>query len=475
MSNEYAKTADEPAETNRWVVLANVSLGTFMATLDGSIANVALPTMSAELRAPIHLVQWVLTAYLLAICATLPIIGKISDLIGRSKVYQYGFIIFAIGSAFCGMSHSLGMLIGSRIIQAVGASCLMSNSQAIVADVFSQGERGRAMGIIGTVVSLGSLTGPGIGGILVDRFGWPTIFWINIPIGFIAFIAGRFCLPKDKVRPGRQPFDFVGSCMFIVGMVLLLYIISNGNDWGWTSLYVIGGLLISGSVLIWFYRWEHKVEQPMLDFSLYRIRAFRVGNMTAFLSFVAMFFVTVMMPFYMENVLQFSPEKTGYIMMMYPLTMAIVAPCSGWLSDKIGPNALTTAGLIINIVGFGLLHTLTMQESAWDVGIHLALFGLGTGLFQSPNNASIMGSAPKPKLGTAGSLNALVRNTGMVLGISLSVSLYTTRLNQLGGGAGTDPKLMVQALHFVFWMALAVCVLALLISVGRFRQGTASR
>ncbi|UJF34127.1 MFS transporter [Paenibacillus hexagrammi] len=432
MSNDYAKITGMPVETNRWIVLANVSLGTFMATLDGSIANVALPTMAGELQAPIHLVQWVLTAYLLAICATLPIMGKISDLIGRSRVYNYGFIVFAAGSALCGMSHSLGFLIISRVIQAIGASCLMSNSQAIVADVFSQGARGRALGIVGMVVSLGSLTGPGVGGILVDRFGWPTIFWINIPIGIIAFIAGRFCLPKDHVQSGRKPFDFAGSFLFIVGMLLLLYTISNANEWGWTSLYVLGGLLVSVFILVWFYRWEHKVEHPMLDFSLYRIRAFRVGNMTALLSFVAMFFVNVMMPFYMENVLGLSPEHTGYIMMMYPLTMAVIAPCSGWLSDKFGSNMLTTIGLVINAVGFGLLHTLTTQESPWIVGLHLALFGLGTGLFQSPNNSSVMGSAPKHKLGTAGGLNALVRNIGMVLGISLSVSLYSTRLHRLG-------------------------------------------
>ncbi|MFC0215733.1 MFS transporter [Paenibacillus chartarius] len=471
MSRNPHVSSAEPVPSNRWVVLANVSLGTFMATLDGSIANVALPTMSSELQAPIHTVQWVLTAYLLTICATLPIMGKISDLIGRSRVYNYGFIVFALGSAFCGLSQTLGVLIVSRIVQAIGASCLMSNSQAIVADVFPAKERGRAMGIVGTVVSLGSLTGPGIGGILVDRFGWPTIFWINIPIGIIACIAGSFLLPKDQVQERSKGFDFAGSALFIVGMVSFLYTISNGNEWGWTSPLTIGVLLVSFVILLCFYRWEVRLKQPMLDFSLYRIRAFRIGNMTALLSFVAMFFVNVMMPFYMENVLHFTPEHTGYTMMMYPLTMAVVAPFSGWLSDKIGPNALTTAGLVLNAIGFGLLSTLTVHESAWVVGLHLAIFGLGSGLFQSPNNASVMGAAPKPKLGTAGGLNALVRNIGMVLGISVSVSLYTTHLHMLGGdAAASDPLQMLGALHFVFWVALFVCLLALAVSLGRFRR-----
>ncbi|WP_248924679.1 MFS transporter [Paenibacillus hamazuiensis] len=473
MSNGQRGAEAASRTYNRWVVLANVSLGTFMSTLDGSIANVALPTMANELRVPIHWVQWVLTAYLLTICATLPIMGKISDLVGRSKVYNYGFILFAIGSAFCGMSHTLGLLIASRIVQAIGAACLMSNSQAIVADVFSQGDRGRALGIVGTVVSLGSLTGPGIGGILVDRFGWPTIFWINIPIGIIGFVAGWFLLPKDKAREQREPFDFTGSALFIAGMIGFLYTVSNGQDLGWSSPAVLTGLLGSVALLAGFYLWETRVKHPMLDFSLYRIRPFAIGNVTALLSFVAMFFTNVMMPFYMQDVLGFTPERTGYTMMMYPLTMAVIAPFSGWLSDKIGSNALTTAGLIVNAAGFALLNSLSAQESAWVVGAHLAVFGLGSGLFQSPNNSSIMGSVPRPKLGTAGGLNALVRNIGMVLGISFSVSVYTTRLHQLssgGQGAASDPDVILGALHTVFWTALAVCMLALIVSVRRLRR-----
>lgn len=460
---------------NRWLVLASVAVGTFMSTLDGSIANVALPTIAGDLQAELHTVQWVLTAYLLTICALLPVMGKISDMFGKSRVFNYGFLIFTLGSALCGLSHTLWLLVLSRVVQALGAACLMSNSQAIIAETFGQGERGRAIGIIGTVVSLGSLTGPGIGGILVERAGWTSIFWINVPIGILGFAAGLFLLPKDRPAEERKPFDYPGSVLFILGITAFLYIVSNGHDFGWTSPAVLAGGAGSLLLLLGFYLWERRTDHPMLELSLYRIPAFALGNIAALLSFVALFFTNVMMPFYMQNALHFSPQTTGYTMMVYPLTMALVAPLSGWLSDKIGYTLLTTAGLAINALAFALLNTLTLDASPLAVGLHLSLFGLGGGLFQSPNNSSIMGAVPRTKLGTAGGLNALVRNIGMVLGTSLSVALYSTRLmaEQAAPGTGAE-QAVLNALHPVFWTAMAVCLLALGVSSLRL-GGSGSR
>lgn len=462
----YAKKAKV---ISPWLILANVSLGTFMSTLDGSIANVALPTISGSLDVPVHVVQWVLTSYLLTICAVLPIMGKLSDLLGRSRVYNYGFIVFGAGSALCGLSHSLEMLILARVIQALGAACLMSNSQALVAQTFSKKGRGRAMGITGTMVSLGSLTGPGIGGVLVEHLGWTSIFWINVPISVIGFVAGLYILPKGGRNMDKQPFDYTGSLLFVIGMFFSLFVLSNAQSWGWSSPAVTIGLGGSLLVLLLFFLFERKTAFPMLDFSLYRVPAFAIGNLTALLSFVALFFTNVLLPFYMSDVLGFSPAKTGYIMMVNPIIMAVVAPISGWLSDRIGPYWLTTAGLAVNAAAFGLLNTLTAHETAWLVAAHLGLFGLGGGLFQSPNNSSVMGAAPPDKLGTAGGLNALVRNIGMVLGTSLSVSLYSTRLLHEEPNASSHQTAALASLHTVFWVAMGICLLALFLSVQRFR------
>lgn len=460
----------------RWWILATVSVGTFMATLDGSIANVALPSIARDTHTSMGDVQWVLNAYLLTICALLPIVGKISDMVGRTRIYNYGFLIFTLGSLWCGLSHSLTGLILARIVQAIGAACMMANNQAIVSVTFASGGRGRAMGITGAMVSIGSLTGPGIGGILIGHFGWPAIFFVNIPIGIIGFIAGWFILPRSKRNSQQEPFDYTGSVFFMIGMVAFLYTASKGEEWGWGSNRTLSLGLLAIIFLIAFFIWERKTRFPMLDFSLYRIRAFRIGNITALLSFVALFCSNVMMPFYLQNILGFSPEKTGYAMMVYPMVMAVVAPFAGWLSDKIGSSYLTTGGLLLNAIGFALLNTLSMKESMWVVALHLAIFGLGHGFFQSPNNSSVMGAVPRPQLGTAGGLNALVRNVGMVLGVSFSVTLLTFRMNQLSGHSGqvsaheSDPALMMQALHTVFWAAFAICLVGVMLSSLRLKK-----
>lgn len=462
----------------RWWILANVSLGTFMATLDGSIANVALPTISLSLDVPLHLVQWVITAYLLTISALLPVVGKISDLIGRYRVYNSGFFVFAAGSALCALSTSIWMLILTRVIQAIGASLLMANSQAIITETFPLKERGRALGMVGTVVSLGSLTGPALGGLLIGWFGWSSIFWINVPIGIAAFFVTLKILSQPKLNRTGQPFDYAGSGLFMAFIVLLLYTVSNATEWGWGSAWTISGLVISLLLMIFFYVRERSVSYPMLDFSLYKNRIFAAGTTAGLLSFVSLFCTTVMMPFYMAHILNFSPQMTGYVMASYPLTMAIAAPFSGWLSDKIGPAILTTSGLALNALGFVSLNLLSTNAGAWMVAAHLAVFGIGQGLFQSPNNASIMGAVPRNKLGTAGSLNALVRNVGMVLGISLSVSLFTYRLRAVSGSnvistdtaAGTEH--FMTALHTVFWAAAIVCVIGIFLSFMRNSRKT---
>ncbi|RKD25905.1 multidrug MFS transporter [Ammoniphilus oxalaticus] len=475
-AEQSVKEQQHGPNRNRWLILANVSLGTFMSTLDGSIANVALPNISAIMNAPLHQVQWVLTAYLLTICATLPIIGNLSDRWGRSRVYNYGFLVFVLGSIGCALSSSLAVLIMSRIFQAIGASCLMSNSQAIVAEIFTT-QRGQALGIIGTVVSIGSLTGPGIGGVLVQHFGWGSIFWINVPIGIAAFIAGWFILPKTNTIKDKRSFDYFGSFLFAFGMTAFLYTFSHAEDWGWQSGRFWSLFIVSAATLVVFYFWERRIRFPMLDFSLYRIPAFAIGNVTATLSFISLSCTTVMMPFYMQNVLQFTPSLTGYVMIAYPLTMAIVAPLSGGLSDKIGSYALTTGGLVINAIGFALLTGLGLESSAWVIAFHLMVFGVGAGMFHSPNNASIMGSVPKAKLGTAGGLNALVRNIGMVLGISASVSLFSYRFGNLTDGSGSMLHLTadlapqaLRALHLVFWVAAAVCMVGAFLSAVRMKK-----
>lgn len=456
----------------RWFILATVSVGTFMATLDSSIVNVALPTISGKLHADLSILQWVVTAYLLTISSLLPVFGRIADLLGRKRVYSFGFLIFTLGSVLCGLATNIWFLVGMRVLQAVGASMLMANSAAIITANFPPQERGRALGLTGTVVALGSLTGPALGGILVGLLNWRAIFYINLPIGIIGYLAARIILPNDQLKQSGESFDFVGALFFTFGMISLLFAVNNGQDWGWLSLPILTGIVLGSLLLITFFFTETRVAHPMIDLSLFRNRPFLVGNLSGFLSFVAMFANTMLMPFYLQHVLNYNPTQVGLLMTSFPLMMAVIAPISGHASDRIGPVALTTGGLFVTALGLFYLSTLTAQSAFWQVIPGSLLMGLGAGLFQSPNNSSVMSSVPPRKLGVAGGINALVRNVGMVIGIAFSVSLFENREARLLSGisspsVGQQVNAFVSAYHTVMLAGMGIALVAALISLNR--------
>jgi len=464
----FDKIKDSP--NYRWYVLATTSIGTFMSTLDSSIVSVALPTISIQLHSDISVLQWVVTAYLLAISSLLPVFGRIADLVGRRKIFALGFLIFTIGSLLCGFAQNIWFLVGTRVIQAIGASMLMSNSAAIVVSIFPLRERGKALGMIGTVVALGSLTGPALGGILIGWTSWRSIFFINLPIGIIGCIAALLILPADEPHKGQEKFDFAGAFLFSAGMIVLLMGISHGEDWGWSSIPVLFGIILGAVLLAWFVQIERKVQDPMIDLSLYRNRPFLIGNLTGWLSFVAMFANNMLLPFYLQQILNYNPGQVGLVMTVFPVTMAIVAPLSGNASDRFGPLVLTTSGLVIIAASMFYFSTLSASVSFYQVLPGPLLMGLGTGMFQSPNNSSVMGSVPPQKLGVAGGINSLVRNVGMITGIALSVSLF-----EAWGGVTTPQPNQIEAFmsayHNVMLVSMAIALVAAVISLNRKISG----
>lgn len=456
----------------RWFILATVSVGTFMATLDSSIVNVALPTISAQLHSDLSILQWVVTAYLLTISSLLPVFGRLADLLGRKKIYSTGFLVFTIGSGLCGFASNIWFLVGMRVLQALGASMLMSNAAAITTANFPPKERGRALGLTGTVVALGSLAGPAIGGILIGIAGWRSVFYINLPIGILGFIAAQIILPADTARSDKETFDFGGAVFFTMGMVSLLFAINNGQDWGWSSLPILAGLILGIVLLGLFFYSEARVDQPMIDLSLFKNRPFLIGNLSGLLSFISMFANTMLMPFYLQHILNYTPTQVGLLMTSFPLIMAVAAPISGHASDRIGPVALTTGGLAITAAGLFYLSSVTAVSPAWQIVPGPLLMGLGAGMFQSPNNSSVMSSVPRAKLGIAGGLNALVRNVGMVVGIAFSVTLFENRQAAALMGI-TNPNqtqlatAFVSSYHTVMLAGGVIAVIAAFISFNR--------
>ncbi len=466
---------DIKSEHNPWVIFSVVAISTFMATLDSSIVNVALPVITRVLNTDINLAQWIVTGYLLTISSLLPIFGRAGDMYGQRRVLTAGMILFVLSSALCGMSASIWMLISSRILQAIGAAMMMSNGPAIIATTFPVNQRGRALGSIGTVVALGSVAGPSIGGILVGAFGWQSIFYINIPIGLAGFVMGRVLLPEGKRKD--ETFDFAGSFLFTLSISSILLVLSHGGSWGWSSFPVIAGSITGITSLILFIYTENVVRHPMLDLSLFRNWPFLAGNMSGLLSFMAMFSNAILLPFFLTRISNLSPSQVGLIITPFPLVMGVVAPVSGYLSERIKPVILTTLGLTITAAGLGTMSSVTAGTSIYHIAVVQAALGLGSGLFQSPNNNSVISSVIREKMGIAGGMNALMRNIGMVTGTAISVSIFENqRVGFLSGISAPTAIQMNDAFIHGFHYALltGACIAAAGAFISLNRRGYAA-
>lgn len=418
----------EKVYKNRMLILFNIVLMTFMATLDSSIVNVALPKMSELLSVSSEAIAWVVSSYLLVIVGTILIFGRLGDIKGKTRVFHYGIVIFTVGSLLCGISNSFIILIIARAIQGIGAAATMATNQGIITQVFPSNERGKALGISGTFVALGSMAGPPIGGLIVNSFSWKYIFLINVPIGIFVYLLGLKILPKQTVN-SNEKLDTKGAVLFTIAIVSLFLSLILGEDYGYQRLPIILGFIVFILSFLVFIVFEKKTEVPLLQLKLFHNSLFSLSIFCAFISFIAISSSAIIMPFYLQNTLHYSPAITGIILMASPLILAFVAPVSGRLSDKIGSEFLTFLGLTINSVGLFLMTSLTETSSIINLLLFIALMSVGNGLFQSPNTSLIMSNAPRSMLGITGSVNALIRNLGMISGISISILILYSRMS----------------------------------------------
>jgi EmrB/QacA subfamily drug resistance transporter len=457
---------------HKWLILLNVSVSIFMATLDGSIVNIALPVISKELSVNISSIQWVVTSYLLAISVLLLVWGKVADLYGKKKIYAFGFIIFTIGSALCGFSKNLEFLVIFRVIQAVGASSMMALSQGIVTSTFPPNERGKALGITGTTVAIGSLVGPSLGGVLVHAAGWKSIFFINVPIGIIGTILTFAIIPEMHEAPDSKEFDYKGTGLFILSVLLLFLGLLFLQEGSIPITIFTPMFLLSLVIMFLFIHYERKFSNPLVNLSLFKIRVFSMGISSAFLSFVALNATILFIPFYLQYALNLNTLSAGLLLSAYPAATAIIAPLSGWLSDKISYKSLTIAGMTMNTLVLFKLATLSTTSSHYEIVLLMCFLGIGSATFQSPNNSSIMGSVPRNQLGVAGGINALFRNLGLVSGTTLSVLIFSfvtkMNINNMSGQNSTfKPELFLHGFRIVLIFAALSCLLAAVISLTR--------
>lgn len=412
----------------KWWVLLAVGTGSFMAALDGSVVNTILPVIKDAFQSNVAAVEWIVTVYLLVLSGLLLTFGRLGDLRGHKSVYVWGFGIFVLGSAACGAAPSTTMLIVFRGLQAIGAAMLASNSPAILTGNFPAKSRGQAIGLNSMLTYLGLTAGPSLGGFLAQSLGWRSVFYINVPVGVLALALSLIFIPKSKPTEAEARFDLPGAAVFLAGLVALILALNQGAEWGWTSLPILG---LAGAALVLltvFIRIEKHSPAPMLDLSLFRNPLFSASTVSAVLNYICVYSLTFLMPFYLIQGRGLSPAQAGLLLTAQPILMAISAPISGSLSDKSGSRLPGMLGMGALAGGLLVLAWLGPQSPLWVAGLGLAIAGLGTGTFISPNTSALLGAAPRQRQGIASGVQATGRNLGMVLGIGMAGAIFTTNL-----------------------------------------------
>jgi EmrB/QacA subfamily drug resistance transporter len=440
-----------------------------MATLSTGIVNVALPVLTQEFGAPLVLTQWVVLAYILCITGLLLPAGRLADMFGRKEVFLGGFVIFALGSGLSGLAPGLGWLIAARVLQGIGSALIQANSSALVTQAFPASERGRALGMIGSIVSAGLLSGPMIGGIITEYIGWRWAFYVNVLISAIATPAGWRLLRPVPVARGQR-FDFAGATLFIVAVGSLMLGLNQGPIWGWLHPVTAGFLLASVLSSVVFFMVERRVPQPTVDLNLFKNRGFTAAVGSGFLSFLALSTTILLMPFYFTLVLGLRTDETGFLLVASPAAVMLLAPLSGWLSDRFGSRTIASLGLLCEFAGLIWLVFLPVQGSPLWAVAPLVVIGIGVAFFNSPNSSAMFGSVPPSRFGLVGGFQALTRNLGQSIGQTIAGVLWSIVVLAAAGGAATvatqaPPEAMIAGFRVVFAWSATLTLIALFISL----------
>ncbi len=413
----------------KWTMFTITAIGNFIAMLDSTTVNLALYPMSVDLHVNMGQIQWIMIAYMLVLTVFLPFFGKLGDILPKNKLYSTGFVIFALGAFLSSTAKSFELLIVFRCLEALGASVLLSNAQAIIASIFKNARRGKALGLNGCIIAIGGMSGPAIGGILIHYFGWHSIFYPCALIGIVCAYLAYMLLPHNVKKLKKFKFDYKGFIYFTISLFALLLAISEGHSWGWNSVRIIALGTVSLIFGALFYFRDHKINYPLINFALFKIRPFTFGNLAVMTSYMAMFTNSILLPFFLQEILKYNPLVTGLLILPYSVTLSVVAPISGRMSGKYGSRYLTLAGPVVYCIALLMFTLLSKNAPMWQIVLASGIMGIGNGLFQSPSNNAIMTSVKKEELGIASGILALSRNMGNILGVAVTITLFETFRN----------------------------------------------
>jgi len=451
------------------LVLLVIGTGTFLSAMAASTITLALPELGREFGVSIDRSSWVMQAYLLSVTSLMLVAGRLADLFGHRRAYLAGFALFGVAATACGLAPGYQSLVVARLLQGMGGAFIMSTAPALLTTSFPPARRGQALGMLSTGTYAGLTVGPPLGGLIISTLGWRWVFFLNAPATLVVIALGLWLLPRATPRSGQR-LDWAGVATLLSGMPLLLLALSQGTAWGWLTGRTLGVAAVALILLALFVVIERRRQQPLLDLTLFKSMRFSGAVLSAIFNYVALFVQTILLPFYLREGLGLKSAAAGLLLIAQPLLMALVASPAGALSDRLGTRSLATTGMLLMATSLAGMTALDQGSSQLVVFAWLALLGLGTGVFISPNSSALMGAAPRQQQGVAGGVMAVARNFGMVLGITSATAVF----HASGGATGHSwTAIDFSAMHRALWVAAAIGVFGAIASfVGQRTSST---
>jgi EmrB/QacA subfamily drug resistance transporter len=466
----------------KWWALSCTSLGMLLATINSGTLIIALPDLERSLGTSLLELVWVILAYMISSTVLVLTAGRLSDLFGRKKAYVGGFVLFALASLGAGFAGSGTELIIWRIVQGVGGAFLFANAAALVTDAFPKRQLGVAMGTNTMVAAVGLVLGPVLGGALVT-IGWQWVFWFNVPFALIGATWGALVLHELAKPDEQRGLDLAGTATFVVGLTGLVYGISKGGISGWSHPMVIGSIVAAAILLPLFVWIEAHRRAPMLDLTIFRNRLFAAATGAAFINGLSRFALMFLFVFYFQGAQGDDPITAGIKLAPLAVGMLIASPLAGLWADRHGSRTLAALGMIVTAVGLALMTTLQVHTAYWETGLWMLIVGVGSGMFNSPNTAAMMGTVPPHRRGIAAGARMMLQNTGAVLSIAFVLAIVTAAvprpvLFKIFSGLAqglSDAKLQpfIANMHTALWVLAATSVLGAVVSLLRPRHATA--
>ena len=465
----------------KWWALSCTSLGMLLAATNSGTLIIALPALERSLHTSLLALVWVILAYLIAATVLVLTAGRLSDLFGRKRAYVGGFLVFALASLGAGFSSGATELIGWRVLQGIGSAFLFANAAALVTDAFPRRQLGLAMGANTMIAAVGLVLGPVLGGALVE-ISWHWVFWFNVPIALLGAAWGALVLHELAKPDEVRGLDALGTATFVVGLTGLVLGVSKGGLSGWGNPTVIVSLALALVLLPLWVAIERRARAPMLDLSMFSNRLFAAATGAAFINGLARFALMFLFVFYFQGAQSDDPITAGVKLMPLALGMLVASPLAGVYADRHGSRALAALGMLVTAAGLAGMTTLAVHTPYWQSGLWLALVGIGSGMFNSPNTAAIMGVVPAKRRGVAAGARTLLQNTGAVLSIAFVLAIVTSSIPKStlfavfsGVTSGLAPQKLdpfIANMHAALWVLVATSVVGALVCLLRPSHAT---